>query len=496
MRHPILSALILVSVSIAIPSLLTSCSSSQAESGKDQRRPAVSVVVAPVVQKTLLVQIRSTGVVEAYATVAVKSRIGGQLIEVGFRDGQDVKQGDLLFRIDPRPLEAQLQQAIAAQSRNQAQLQQAIANQVRAETTIGQAKANKDRDAAQLKFADFQRKTYDSLYTEGAISRNQAEQFRTSASVSLANVNASGSAIDTTIAAAESTKADIEAAKANLAAGDALIDNAKVQLSYTEIYSPINGKVSSIKVNQGNLVKADADTPLVTIVQVKPIYITFTIPEKSLAQVKQYQKLGKLKVQAFVTNDKKPVEGELTFIDSVVDATTGTVQLKATFANLDDRISLGQRVDVVLKLTEEVDALSIPTQAVQTGQKGQFVWVVKPDNGVEIRPIKIRNTVGSDTAIASGLQAGEKVVVDGQFALSPTAKVEIKEPQNQGGDKKEKSEKGEKSDKSDKPSDKSGEKSDKSDKASDKSDKPNEKSDRPKEDNSQGGEKKDKKEDR
>lgn len=430
--------------------MLTACGSSQAESGKEKPRPAVPVVVAPVVQKTLPIQIRSTGVVEAYSTVAVKSRIGGQLIEVGFRDGQDVKQGDLLFRIDPRPLEAQLQQAIAAQARNQAQLQQAIANQVRAETTIAQAKANKDRDAAQLQFADFQRKSYDSLYAEGAISRTQAEQFRTNASVSQANVNASGSAIDTTVAAAESTKADIAAAQANLAAGEALIDNAKVQLSYTEIYSPVNGKVSSLKVNQGNLVKADADTPLVTIVQVKPIYVTFTVPEKSLAQVKQYQKLGKLKVQAFVANDKKPIEGELTFIDSVVDATTGTVQLKAIFANLDDRIAPGQRVDVILKLTEEQNALSIPTQAIQTGQKGQFVYVVKADNTVEIRQIKVANAIGNESAIASGLEVGEKVVVDGQFALSPNAKVEIKEAQNQNSEKKDKPEKGDQQEKKDK----------------------------------------------
>lgn len=429
MRHPIFSAFLLISVSITTPSLLTACSSSQAESGKAQQRPAVPVVIAPVVQKTLPIQIRSTGVVEAYSTVAVKPHVGGELIEVGFKDGQDVKQGDLLFRIDPRPFEAQLQQAIANQSKNQALLQQAIVNQVKAETTIVQAKANKDRDFAQLQFADSQRKSYDSLYTEGAISRTQAEQFRTSANTSQATLNATASAVDTSIATAESTKADIESAKANLAAGDALIDSAKVQLSYTYIYSPIDGRVSSVKVNQGNIVKADPDNPLVTISQIKPIYVTFTIPEKSLAQVKQFQKRGKLKVQAFVSNDKKPVEGELTFIDSLVDATTGTVQLKATFANLDDRITPGQRVDVILKLAEEPNSISIPNQAIQTGQKGQFVYVVKADNTVEVRPVKVSNTVGNEAAIASGLEVGEKVVVDGQFALSPNAKVEIKEPQ-------------------------------------------------------------------
>ncbi len=412
-------------MALGTTSLITACGSAPVESRKDQR-PPVPVVVAPVVQKTLPVQIRSTGIVEASSTVAVKSRIGGQLVEVNFKDGQELKQGDLLFRIDSRPLEAQLQQAIAAQARNQAQLQQAIANQVRAETTIAQAKANQDRDAAQLKFADFQRKSYDSLYTEGAISRTQAEQFRTNASVSQATVNASGSAIDTTVAAAEATKADIEAARANLAAGEALIDNARVQLSYTEIYSPVNGRASSLKVNQGNLVKADADAPLVTIVQVKPIYVTFTVPEKSLAQVKQYQKLGKLKVQAFIANDKKPVTGELTFIDSLVDVTTGTVQLKATFANLDDRLAPGQRVNVILQLTEEPNAIAIPSKAIQTGQKGQFVYVVKPDKTVDLRPVKVVNTVGNESAIASGVKVGENVVIDGQFALSPNAKVEIK----------------------------------------------------------------------
>ncbi|NUN65455.1 efflux RND transporter periplasmic adaptor subunit [Pseudanabaena biceps] len=448
MRHPLLSALILVTVSIGTPSLLTACGSSQATTGKE-RRPTVPVVVTPVVQKSLPVQIRSTGVVEAYSTVAVKTRIGGQLVEVNFKDGQDVKQGDLLFRIDPRPLEAQLQQAIAAQARNQAQLQQAIANQVRAETTISQAKANKDRDAAQLNFADFQRKSYDSLYAEGAVSRTQAEQFRTSASTSQATLNATSSAVDTTVAAAEATKADIEAAKANLAAGEALIDNARVQLSYTEIYSPVNGRVSSLKVNQGNLVKADSDAPLVTISQVKPIYVTFTVPEKSLPQVKQYQKRGKLKVQTVVPNDNKPVEGELTFIDSVVDVTTGTVQLKATFANLDDRIVPGQRVDVILKLAEEPNAIAVPSQALQTGQKGQFVYVVKSDNTVEIRPVKVGNNIGNEVAIAQGLEVGEKVVIDGQFALSPNAQVEIKEPQPPNGDKKEKSDSADKAKKED-----------------------------------------------
>ena len=435
MRHPLLSAFILVSVSIVTPSLLTACGSSQAESSKAQQRPAVPVTVATVVQKTLPVQIRSTGLGEAYSTVNVKSQIEGQLIEVGFKDGQDVKKGDLLFRIDPRPYEAQLQQAIANQLKNQAQLQQAIANQVKSETSIVQAKANKDRDASQLQYADSQRKSYDSLYASGAISRTQFEQYRTNYLTSQATLNATVSSIDTALATSESTKADIETAKANLAAGEAQIESARVQLSYTYIYSPIDGRVSSIKVNKGNIIKADDTISLVTISQIQPIYVTFTIPEKSLSQVKQYQKLGKLKVQAFVTDNKRPVEGELTFIDSLVDATTGTVQLKGTFANQDDRLTPGQRVDVVLKLTEESNAISIPSQAIQTGQKGQFVYVVKPDNTVEVRPVEVSNTVGNEVAIAKGLQAGEKVVTAGQFALAPNAKVEIKESPDQSNEK-------------------------------------------------------------
>jgi multidrug efflux system membrane fusion protein len=409
------------------PCLLTACNSSQAESSKE-RRPAVPVVVAPVVQKTLPVQIRSTGIAEAYTTVSVKSRVGGQLIEVGFKEGQDIKQGDLLFRIDPRPLEAQLQQAIANQARNEAQLQQAIANQVKAEATITQAQANYDRDAAQLAFANSQRKSYDQLYAQGAISRTQAEQFQSTANTSQSNVNASGSAIVVSSAAAESSKADIESAKANLAAGAALIENARVQLSYTEIYAPINGRTSSLKVNQGNLVKADDTVSLVTISQIRPIYVTFTIPEQSLAQVKQYQKRGKLKVAAFLPNDARPVEGELTFIDSLVDATTGTVQLKALFSNGDDRLAPGQRVDVVMQLTEEVNAITLPVAALQTGQKGQFVYVLKSDSTVELRPVQVSNTVGNEASIKQGLAAGEQVVIDGQFNLAPNAKVEVKPP--------------------------------------------------------------------
>ncbi len=427
MRHPFVSVLVLIAVMTGTPCLLTSCSSSQAESGKE-RRSAVPVVVATVAQKNLPVQIRSTGVVEAYNTVTVKSRVGGQLIEVGFKEGQDVKQGDLLFRIDPRPLEAQLQQAIANQVRNEAQLQQAIANQLKAEASITQAKANYDRDAAQLTFANSQRQSYDQLYAAGAISRTQAEQFQNNASTSQSNLNASGSAVIVSSAAAESSKADVEAAKANLAAGAALIENAKVQLSYTEIYSPINGRVSSLKVNQGNLVKADDTAPLVTISQIRPIYVTFTVPEQSLAQVKQYQKRGKLKVVALLPNDGRPVEGELTFIDSLVDSTTGTVQLKASFANGDDRLAPGQRVDVVLQLTEETNAITLPVAALQTGQKGQFVYVLKPDNTVELRPVQVSNTVGNEASIKQGLAVGDQVVVDGQFNLAPNTKVEVKPP--------------------------------------------------------------------
>ncbi|AFY72824.1 RND family efflux transporter, MFP subunit [Synechococcus sp. PCC 7502] len=420
-------------VVLSLPWVISACGTSNSQT---EARPPVPVEIAMAMTKTIPVEIRSNGVVEAYSTVAVKSQVGGQLIAVNFKEGQAVKKGDLLFKIDPLPLEASLQQAIANQAKNRAQLNQALANQVKAIALIDQARATKAKDLALAKNADVQTQRYTSLLEQGVTSKQQLEEFQTNSAVFKATLNADQNAIENAIAAAEGTKADIEAAKAEIAAGEAAIESAKVQLSYTTIFSPVDGKTSSLNVDQGNLVKADDTSPLVVISQVKPIYVRFTIPERSLFDVRKYSAQHKLTVIANIggnTGTKKSAEklnqnpkGELTFIDSIVDTTTGTVLLKATFPNTKAQLSPGQRLDVRLLLTQAQNAIVVPSTAIQTGQKGQFVYVVKPDNSVDMRSVKVGTTVGNESVIIEGLKAKEAVVIDGQFNLTPKSIVTVK----------------------------------------------------------------------
>jgi multidrug efflux system membrane fusion protein len=435
----------------------TACAASDAQSnGQDaaKKRP-VPVVVASATQKAVPLLVQATGAVEAYSTVDVKSKVGGQLMGVYFRQGQNVKKGDLLFTIDSRPLQAALMQAEANKAKDVAQVQQAIANLAKAKAQVKQAQANVEKAQAQVKQAqanvtkdvaqstnaNVQAQRYASLLKEGAISKEQADQYRTTADAQQATVSSDQSGVtnaqaaviaaqadvETAQAAVAAAQADVENAKAVVAADQAAIDNAKVQLSYASIYSPINGRTGSLKLNQGNLVKADADNPLITISQIRPIYVTFSIPQRLLPDLKKYSADHKLEVDALPGKDSgNPVKGELSFVDSGVNAQTGTIQIKATFANDSDRLVPGQFVNVVLKLAEQPSAITVPNPAVQPGQQGQFVYVVTPNNQAQMRPVTVGNTVGNETVIQQGLQAGEKVVVDGQFNLVPGATVQVR----------------------------------------------------------------------
>ncbi|BAY36118.1 RND family efflux transporter MFP subunit [Nostoc sp. NIES-2111] len=435
----------------------TACAASEAQSnGRDtaKKRP-IPVVVASAMQKAVPLLVQATGTVEAYSTVDVKSKVGGQLMGVYFRQGQNVKKGDLLFTIDSRSLQAalmqaqankakdvaQVQQAQANLAKSQAQVRQAQANVEKAQAQVKQAQANVTKDVAQYTNANVQAQRYASLLKEGAISKQQAEQYQTTADAQQATVTSDQSGVtnaqaavvaaqadvETAQAAVAAAQADVENAKALVAADQAAIDNAKVQLSYASIYSPINGRTGSLKVNQGNLVKADADDPLITISQIRPIYVTFSLPQRLLPDLKKYSADHKLEVDALPGKDTgKPVKGELSFVDSGVNAQTGTIQIKATFANDSDRLVPGQFVNVVLKLTEQPSAIAVPAPAVQPGQKGQFVYVIKPNKVAELRAVTVGDTIGSETVIQQGLQVGEQVVVDGQFNLVPGATVQVK----------------------------------------------------------------------
>ncbi len=406
---------------------LSACAASDAQSVPPQGARATPVVSTQAIRKTVPLLVQTTGTVQAYSTVALKSQIDGQLMGVYFREGQSVQKGDLLFRIDPRPLQSALAQAIANQAKAVAQVSQARAELAQAGTQVNQTKATVAKNLAQAKNADVQARRYTSLVNQGVVSREQADQYRTDADAQQATVAASQSDVGNAIAAVESARANVQSAQAAVSATEAQVDSAKVQLSYASIYSPSYGQLGKLNVNQGNLVKANDTNPLVTLSQVRPIYVEFSIPQRQLADLKKYQAQNQLQVQAKSPQDAgQPLRGELVFVDSGVDNTTGTIKLKASFSNTDGRLTPGQFVNVTLKLSEEPNAIVVPAAAVQAGQKGSFVYLIKSDQTVEARDVTVGQTVANQIVIKTGLQSGDRVVTDGQFNLTPGAAVREK----------------------------------------------------------------------
>ena len=381
------------------------CSKSDAKAGGPggRGRPGeggpVPVVVAMVSQRDVPINVDVIGNVEAYSTITVKAQVGGELTKVSFHEGDSVKKGDLLFTIDARPFEAQLSQAQANLARDTA--------------SLSQAQANLARDIANEKYAQDQTKRYRGLFDQGVVSREQADQMQSSAD-----------ALSQTVLA---DKAAIESARAQIVASKAAVDTATVQMSYTAITSPIDGRTGNIAVKQGNVVAANT-SDLMTITEVQPIYVTFSVPEAELTDIKRYMGQGQLKVQAAPQADATNKEsGVLTFIDNSVDATTGTIKLKGTFQNAANRLWPGEFVRVTLGLTTRPHATVVPNQAVQTGQDGQFVYVVKQDRTVEMRPVVTGTRVDQELVIDRGLQPGETVVTEGQLRLTPGSHVQVQE---------------------------------------------------------------------
>src|SRR5579872_251274 len=371
----------------------------------------VPVVVATVMQKDVPVNIDVIGNVEAYSTISVKAQVGGQLTKVYFQEGDYVKKDDALFTIDPRPFQAQLSQA-------QAQLGQAQANSARDSAALSQAQANLARDTANQKYAETEAGRYSKLFDQGIVSREQTDQMR-------ANSDALNQTILADKAAIESARAQIGADKAAIANAEAMVENAKVQLEYTAIRSPIDGRTGNLAVKQGNIV-APNTMELMTIAEVHPIYVTFSVPEAQLGEIKKYMAQRKLAVQAQSQDAGANGEtGVLTFIDNSVDASTGTIKLKGTFENRDNTLWPGEFVRVSLRLTTRPNAVVVPNQAVQTGQDGQFVYVVKQDRTVEMRPVVTSTRVDQDLVVDSGLTPGETIVTEGQLRLAPNSRVQF-----------------------------------------------------------------------
>lgn len=347
--------------------LLAAACATKKQKAADEKVPVTTAVAET---RTIPNEVRAIGNVKPKQTVAVRALVAGELTRVWFTEGQDVHKGQTLFTIDPRPYESTLQQA----------------------------KANADRDEAQLKNAESQAARYADLVKKDYVTREEYEKYTSTA----------------------------DALRATVAADRAAVQNAQLQLAYCEIKSPLDGRTGSLMVHPGNLVKANDTTPLVVINQVTPIDVEFAIPEAQLAAMKSGRN-DNVPVSAIPQGGGAPIAtGTLSFVDNTIDPQTGTITLKATFPNANRALWPGQFVNVSVVLSQRPNSIVIPVQAVQTGQKGQYVYIVTPDNGVEMRPVRVAQSLDQVAVIDKGVAAGETVVTDGQLRLTPKSKVDVK----------------------------------------------------------------------
>jgi multidrug efflux system membrane fusion protein len=410
---------------------LWACSSEksgQAQAKGAAGRDGVPVTVDTAVSKPVPVQIRAIGTVQAYASVTLKSQLDGEVARIHFSEGQEVKKGDLLFTLDQRSLEATLRQAEANLARDTAQLEQTEAVVAQTMAAEKQAEANLARDRAQLENALSQARRYKGLIDEGAISKELYDQVRTNATALEATIEADKAAVTSTRASIRAAQATVENIKAVIKADQAMVENARVQLSYTTIRAPMDARTGNLLVRVGSAVKARDDTAQMLVLnQIQPIYVSFSTPEQYLRDVKKFLAAGTLRVQASPRGQEdSPASGELSFVNNTVDAGTGMIQLKATFPNREGTLWPGQFVNVVLTLTTQPDAVVIPSQAIQTGQQGQYVYVLRPDSTVESRPVTAGRRIGAETVIEKGVAPGDKVVTDGQLRLVSGTRVQVK----------------------------------------------------------------------
>jgi len=365
---------------------LVACAGGRAESttppppggGRGGGGGAVPVTVAEVVQKAMPLQVRAIGTVEPSQVVAVRAQLTGELTSVRFTEGDDVKEGQVLFTLDRRPLEAALKQA----------------------------EANLERDIAQSANAVAQAKRYDDLANKGIATKEQVD-----------TANANSIALGATVGADR-----------------AAVENARVQLQYATIAAPLSGRTGQLMVHPGNLVRANDATSLVVINQLTPTNVTFAIPEAQLPDLKRYLAQGAVPVDADPPNDDTPAShGRVTFVDNSVDMSTGTIKVKGSFPNTDRRLWPGQYVNVIVTLTTDRTATVMPLAALQNGPQGTYVYVVKSDQTADLRPVTVARQTGTEVIMKDGVKPGDTVVTDGQLRLVPGSRVSIKKESGRSG---------------------------------------------------------------
>jgi membrane fusion protein, multidrug efflux system len=422
-----------------------------------ERPPAPVTVAAAVVRDTPL-YIDAVGRCVANEIVSLQPQISGRIVKIHFADGADVKQGDLLFTIDPRPVQATVQQAEANVARDQAQARQAEANTARDQAAVAQAQAaltqaraqqaqaeaNVVKDQAQLENARVQDQRYSELVRQGYVAREQSDQVRTAMETAAATLRADQAMVESgkaAVAAAEAGlaqakaavvagQAAVENARATVRANEAMVDSARLQLAYTEIRSPIDGRVGQRLADLGNVVTANTGS-LLSIQRLDPIYAEFTVTENDLSEVQRHMQGGRLGVEVRLPDQPSTVmPGTLTFVDNSVQEGTGTVKLRATVPNRERRLWPGRFVNVRLILGQIAGAVLVPVSAPQNSAKGLFVYVVKADGTADLRPVTLGQRQGDLIIVSAGVKAGEQVITNGQMGVMPGGKVRV---DNTGG---------------------------------------------------------------
>ncbi len=388
--------------------------------------PGAPVVVAQALDRAMPLQLRAIGNVSPINSVQVKSRVDGHVVQIHFKEGDFVKKGTPLFTIDPRPEQASLIEAQADVLKAEAGVTQAQATIQRDRASLLQVQANKEKDVASARYAATEATRYKTLQKQGAVSLEQAQEMATNAKTSADTVKADDAVIQNTMATITADQASLKNAQSQVLSAKAALKNAHVQLGYTDIVSPIDGRTGIIQVLLGNIVRAEQDT-LVSVNQIAPIDVLFSVPEDTLGQIRRYSSVGTVGAHAFGQKGNLLANGgSLIFLNNAVDPQTGTIQIKARFPNENNILWPQEFVNILLTLTVEPHRTIVPNSAVQNGQQGDFVWIVRPDNTAEMRAVQTAQSVKGWTVITSGVRPGERVVTDGQLQLSPGSKVSIK----------------------------------------------------------------------